>query len=810
MKPKTAFALLVVLVAAVLFVLVRNTGLFKPKPGDSNTLVSKALFPNASYDITAVTVTGADGTRLAFVRGAGDWQMTEPVAAKAATSKVWALISAAKDAQYDAAYEANAIDPAITRLQQPLWTVELADAAGSYVLKIGAPAPLRRNQTYVRPAGDTKTYVVSEDFAQLLSRPANEYRDMTLVSVPPPQVVRIRASGQELAQAFDIEKHGDAWGIVRPYTAPADRTAVQDILEKCSSVVAKDIAADDAANLGAYGLAAGKERLVVQLSTEDKPAPAAATSPATTEPATTSAPAIKITTIAFGEKNKGRVYARVNDRKTVYQLDAKLMDDLLKQIDELRDKRVVDFDAKAVAGIDLAMPDGKAKLTFLSGQWKIVEPQEGPANSQSVRTLLETLTTLKAQSWADEKNLPAAVTGLSSPTGQITLRVTGKSDTVTLLIGSTTGQGETYVKTAAGTAVAKVNNTAVQPLLASPATYWDANLFALGAGVKVTQLVVNRRDESFSLVPGSDNRWQLAKPKALPADQESITRILNHLTRVQATKVIAVAADVAEKYSKAVHNLTLEVYTATPWDASATQPASQPTTDAAAASTTQPAAVAATTQPTSMPASAPAGSKVLTLQVVKVDGKSYAWIVGQKVTAVGEFAPTFYDDMAAELRDRMLWTFNPEDVKSFRVVAGSDKIEMRREGNDWTCLTATDEKVETLKVRDYLSELRNMRVERYVMDPYNPEDAEKLGLKDAWLTLELRMGDGKTQTLTISRRGQEKSANRYAIGGDSSSLLTLTADTASRVAKTITDFKAGAPAGGDEGSGAMPPITPGD
>lgn len=802
MKPKTAFALLVILVAAVAFVAVRNSGLLKTAPKDAPAPLSKPLFPNASYDVNAVTIVSADGSRLALTRQGDEWQVAEPFAAKAAMNKIWRILTAMKEARYETVYEPNALDPKITRLDPPLWTVEMSDPnGGKFFLRVGARPPLDRKNTYVRPAGDNKTYVASEDFAELLALPASEYRDKTLLHVAAANVVRLQASGEELPRSYDMEKHGEDWGVTSPYTAPADKTVVRDLLAKFANVSASDIVAENPTNLAAYGLEAGKERLVLQLSIEEPKPQAPATNPAT-EPATTSTPAVKVTTLAFGEKSKDKVYVRLGDQKPVYYAEAALLDDVLKKLDALREKKLLDLDVNAVSAIDLKMPDGQASLAKEQGVWRMTQPQPGPTNMASILTMLNTIASLRAQDWADDKSIPAGVMGLASPYGQITLHLTGKAETVGILIGSTTGQGETYVKTAAGTAVAKVKNTEVQPLLASPATYWDPSLFALPLGAQVTQLVIQRRDDTFTLARGDDGRWLVTAPRIGPADQPEANRIANALSRVQATKVVAVATDVADKYAKAVHTLTVDIYTRSP---AGTQPATEPASQASSAPSTQAASV-----PVSMPASEPAsmptstsapadnGVKVASLKVSKVDGKSYAWLIGPAIIAVGELPAAFYDDLAAELRDRTLWTFDVDDVKSFRIVAGDEKIEIRRETNDWTCLGAPDEKIDRQKVQAYLTALRALTVERYISDPYNPADAETLGLKNPWMTLEIRLGKDKPLTLTVSQRGMERMENRYAISGSTSSLFTLPADAAAKIAKTLKDFKpsAEAPTGG--------------
>ena len=66
--------------------------------------------------------------------------------------------------------------------------------------------------------------------------------------------------------------------------------------------------------------------------------------------------------------------------------------------------------------------------------------------------------------------------------------------------------------------------------------------------------------------------------------------------------------------------------------------------------------------------------------------------------------------------------------------------------------------------------------------------------------VELRLADDKTLTLTVSPRGQDRNDNRYASSDSAAGIFTLTGDAASRLGKTINDFKPGGapPPGGED------------
>jgi hypothetical protein len=177
------------------------------------------------------------------------------------------------------------------------------------------------------------------------------------------------------------------------------------------------------------------------------------------------------------------------------------------------------------------------------------------------------------------------------------------------------------------------------------------------------------------------------------------------------------------------------------------------------------------------------------LQVIKVGAKAYAWRPGEKTLAVGEFPSFLYDDLAAELREKTLWKIEPNDVLAVKFAAGDDRLELRREGEDWVNSLNPDEKADTEQVRSYLSGLKDLSAERFMTYKASPADAEKLGLTPPWATLELRLTGGKTLSLAVAARGQELSANRYASASTVDGIFVLPAETVAKLAKRFSDLK---------------------
>ena len=197
-----------------------------------------------------------------------------------------------------------------------------------------------------------------------------------------------------------------------------------------------------------------------------------------------------------------------------------------------------------------------------------------------------------------------------------------------------------------------------------------------------------------------------------------------------------------------------------------------------------------------MPATMPAmGPEVHAgrLQVVKVDDKAYAWVPGAKPVAIGEIPVSLYDDLASELRQRAVWHVEPNEVIGLRLQAGAERLELRREGEEWVNALSPDEKADAEKVRAFLAELKDLPAERFVTYSATPRDANELGLSSPWGTLELRLAGGKGLSLRVSSRGPEFTRGRYASGGTVDGIFVLGADIKGRLEKKFADFKKSPP-----------------
>ena len=779
MKPTTIIILAALLVACLAVALL-TSDIFTTTPPEKAESGQVNLFTPAVGKVAELTVQGPSGT-ISFRKQGENWRIVKPFDAAADSSSVNQLADAIKDIK---GVKAADVDDQTTGLADPKWTVTVTDDKNAtHKLMVGLPRPMRAAQTYVRADDGKQAYVTDVDLAAKLGKPSGEFRNMTVLDLQSGSMARVKVAGPE---SFELVKHADNWQLASPVAAPANPDNVKKLLDAIAHVTASDFVADDANDLAPYGLA--RPRLLAEVEMAPEPAPLEpATSPAATKPAATR-PAAKVYSLALGKQIGDKIYAKASDCPAVFRVRQDLLQNLQPKLADLRIRKVGDIDIQAVTGVDISVPAGKAGFVKADGKWRMALPLAGPASQSAIDKLLNDAANLKAESFKDDVTDPALY-GLDKPMAELKFRMAGAGKVVSLLIGGKSPSGEmTFVQSAGlgsrggATAVAVVRTSDLGAILAEPATYWDTTILKLPAGARAASLDIRRPDDSYSLVHDANSAWRLTAPLAAPANEEQINKILDSLEDLQAERIVNLGSSVPESYAKGKDIMqVILTTTAEP----ATQPAtSQPTTQSATAPASQPVPAA----PATRPAPAKPVVKTYNITVAKIGLHCFVWVAGGKLVTIGQFPLTLYNELSGELRGRRVWSIDPARVRQVKVVSDADGVDLKRDGDGWTCISDPYVKIDAEKVAAFLKDAGEIQADRYEQNSA-PKDLDAFGLDKPWLRLELVDEAGKKTVLIVSYTGKTADKDRYATTSSTPGVLLLPASAIEKFAKTLKDFK---------------------
>lgn len=110
----------------------------------------------------------------------------------------------------------------------------------------------------------------------------------------------------------------------------------------------------------------------------------------------------KILRIGTGTPVGSDSYVSVEGDDRVYTVASYQLSSFKKGIDDLRDKRILDFDPAAVRRVAVSWPEARIAVERSDAGWQMVEPIRALADQDTVEDLLSSLSFLRALAFVDE------------------------------------------------------------------------------------------------------------------------------------------------------------------------------------------------------------------------------------------------------------------------------------------------------------------------------------------------------------------------------------------------------------------------
>jgi hypothetical protein len=244
-----------------------------------------------------------------------------------------------------------------------------------------------------------------------------EHEKVTLLAVDKAKAQEV-SFGATAGDSIRLVKEGSFWKLTSPFAAPADTSAVEQVLTSLEKLEADEVVAEQVTDFAQYGLATPSR--TVSAVVEGSKTPLA---------------------VDFGAKSPdgGSVYARKPGEAKVYLVASWVEGTFDKKPFDLRDRDLLHVKRDDVRSLEVAGPDGGFALARTeAGEWAFTKPIATRAGRWSVDGLLGTVENLRMDSVAGDNVTDAkevARYGLAKPLRSVTL-VTKDGATRTLEIGA--------------------------------------------------------------------------------------------------------------------------------------------------------------------------------------------------------------------------------------------------------------------------------------------------------------------------------------------------------------------------------------
>jgi hypothetical protein len=175
-----------------------------------------------------------------------------------------------------------------------------------------------------------------------------------------------------------LERRDGRWRIVTPIDFAADTFAADGLASAITQLMSES-AIEDPRPLDVYGLGAGGVEVRFAVGDLEK--------------------ALRIGSETPVGSN---TYASVEGDDRVYAVATYQLSPFKKGLDDLRDKRILDFDPAAVRRVAISWPGANLAVERSVEGWQMVTPVQAPADADSVEGLLSSLSFLRASGFVDD------------------------------------------------------------------------------------------------------------------------------------------------------------------------------------------------------------------------------------------------------------------------------------------------------------------------------------------------------------------------------------------------------------------------
>ncbi len=328
-------------------------------------------------------------------------------------------------------------------------------------------------------------------------------------------------------ETIKLVREGTGWKMTAPAAVAADTASVDSMISSLESLEIDEVVAEDAKNLGDFGL--DKPKLRVEALAQGSPQP------------------LRLLVGAKLADGSG-VYAKLPTSNRVFTVASWTVGSFEKKPFDLRDRDLLHVKRENVKSLEITGPDGGYAVARADkDEWAFAKPLVTRAGRWSVDSLLGTLENLRMESVAAEAAKDLKSFGLVKPARSVTI---GLSDgtSKTLEIGGPAGEAKDkkfHARLSGGSLVAVIPGALVDDLakgmkelrakrLLEVATYEVQGFDALSGPAKKTYAKSTTKDKD-----GLDKaQWKRTAPDAKDLDTNKVEDALFRLGGVEVQEFI--------------------------------------------------------------------------------------------------------------------------------------------------------------------------------------------------------------------------------------------------------------------------------
>jgi hypothetical protein len=493
-------------------------------------------------------------------------------------------------------------------------------------------------------------------------------------------------------EAVHLKRSGDAWTLVAPVQAGAERRVADDLASTLATLRVEREIETNPQKPADFGLDPPAATVTFKAKGQERG-------------------------IRVGGKNPTGIwaYAQATDKPAVLLVPEGLLRDAQKPVADFRDRTLLAVERKDVRGLEVRGPGGQVVAAASlkdkdKDEWAVTAPLAAPADREAISGLLDKLRAARVKEFVTDAPKSLAEYGLDRPT-RLTLEVGEEKTRGTrgLRFGKAAPDKKgVYAQREGEGTVLLLEEDVWKAVPASASALRDKTVFAYDRG-KLERVELESPKGKVALAV-QDGQWRITAPVALRADDATVSEFLWKARDLRATEFVAEQAPRLAAYGLDRPRVRLSV-----WEKDGKEPRTLLLT--------------------------PAREKGLAYAAVAAPGAAGPSVVGVDAKALDELSRSVTD-----LRDHSLATpFDTQDVARITIQRPAQTLALDRTGTgeqDWALAAPKKGKARGGRVSELVWTLRNLKWKDLVAE--QGWDPARYGLDAAATTVTLTDKAGKT------------------------------------------------------------------
>jgi hypothetical protein len=382
------------------------------------TFRDKSLLHFSAGNIRRIQITRKNDP-LEFKKNDEGWKISEPVGAQGDKDAIMNFLQSIQFSKVQEFIDEDPPSPEPYGLKHPKLKLALENEKGEiHTLALGNP---KEDKGYFGKINDAPNIVmIGTKLFETLSQKVVAFLDKTLFEFEEKEILELSLRSKNETIHMVREKD-DKWGIQSPIKTAADLSTINSLLFDLKEAKITEFIKISLDIPEVFGLITPQKSLTLKM--KDR----------------------KTSTLEFGNQTSDgkQVFAKRQDESTVFLISQKVVNKLFRNLYDLRNKKLLEFESTEVNKIGIKTPNELFELMKRDTEWNLEKPEK--IKTQHIgHDLIWTLKGLEFKSIIDPP-LPENLAGLDTPAITISLWGSDQREVATLKIGKFLDKEQEYI-----------------------------------------------------------------------------------------------------------------------------------------------------------------------------------------------------------------------------------------------------------------------------------------------------------------------------------------------------------------------------